>query len=135
MITDRENTFSLDQAITADASSTDVIDLGAIDSTSQANISKGKLIPYFHVTEAFNTLTSLTIELRTDSVSNMASPTVLYSKSVLLAGLTLGAKIFLPCVPVGTEQYLDMNYDVVGTDPTTGQITSGLVLDDQVNGH
>lgn len=129
MITDAHLLFSNAQAITADAASTNLIDLGAA-----ADIGVGEpLLIDVAVDEAFNTLTSLNIILETDDNAAFSSATALWTKNFLLASLTAGAKLNLPAIPVGCERYIRLRYDVVGTDPTTGKFTSRIVLNNQRN--
>lgn len=116
-----ETRFSDDQAITGDAASTNVLRVGPGD-FGQGN----DLYLDVYVTEAFNTLTSLNIALQTDDNSGFTSATTLYSAEVVLANLTLGAKIPLKAIPNGCEEYIRLNYTVTGTDPTTGKIFASL---------
>lgn len=126
MILDSTNLFSDDQAITATAASTNVIDLG---SATRGDIGKGTSIPLLvQVTTSFATLTSLTIAVQTDSVENFASPKTLTSQTIALAGLTAGAQAGFNVIPTGTdERYLRLYYTVTGSDATAGKITAGIV--------
>ena len=129
MLLDKQLLLSNAQAITADAASTNIYNTG-----SAADVGPGTPLRVFlGVDEAFDALTSLDIKLQCDSVENFASPKTLWTVNVLLAGLTLGAKIDLPPVPAGCEQYLRLYYDVNGSNPTVGKVTAGIVLDDQKN--
>lgn len=125
MIFDNTNIFSDDQAITATAASTNVIDLGA----SRGDIGKGIPIPILvQVTTAFATLTSLTVAIQTDSVENFASPKTLTEQTIALASLTAGAKFGFNILPLGTdERYLRVYYTVTGSNATAGNITAGIV--------
>jgi hypothetical protein len=119
--------FSDSQAITASADATNVIDTQSTPTLK--DLGQKDLFVRLIVTEAFNTLTSLTIECKSDSTTNLdTSETVHVSKSVALAALTLGAEFSLT-LPVGQdyERYLGMEYTVVGSNPTTGKITAILV--------
>lgn len=141
MIFDLQTLFSDGQAITADAASTNIIDLGATGTPYGGNAlvadyGKGTKIPIFlYVTESFNTLTSLTISLQVDTVENFASPTTVLSKTYTLAQLVAGfAADFPEYIPEGAnERYLRLFYDVTGTNPTTGAITAGVVAARQTN--
>ena len=129
MILSEQDEFSADQAIVATAESTNKIDL-----VVARNIAPGMPVPLLiKITEAFNTLTSLKIDVREDDNVGMASPTILASQTVLLAGLTLGAEIAIPFMPNNSEGFLDLNYTVTGTDPTTGKINAGFIVDRQTN--
>lgn len=127
MILDAQNLFSDEQAITADAVSTNVVDLGSAGGDNNFSIA-------ITITEAFNTLTSLEIQLQTDSVEAMSSAVVISEMSVLQADLTLGATYEFKVPSLRTEQFLRLNYDVTGTNPTTGTITAAVVKDFQSNG-
>lgn len=126
MIFDNTNIFSDDQAITASAASTNVINLG---SSTRGDIGKGTPIPVLvQVTADFATLTSLKVGIQTDSVENFASPKTLTEQTIALASLTAGAKFSFSIIPLGTdEQYLRLYYTVTGSDATTGKITAGIV--------
>ena len=129
MIIDKQTLFSDEQAITADAASTNVYDTG-----STADVGPGNPIQVFaQIMEAFNNLTSLDIKLQTSTDEAFSSPITLQTVSMLLAALTAGAKVSLSTLPEGCKRYLRLYYDVTGTDPTTGKITAGLVLDRQAN--
>src|SRR3546814_10245999 len=105
MIMDNTLVFSDGQAITADAGSTNVIDLGATGTPYGAasalvrDIGKGgcNISLYVGVVEAFNTLTSLQISLQVDDNAAFSSAkTVAQSAAIPLADLTLGAEIAFP---------------------------------------
>lgn len=94
------------------------------------------LIPIsMRVVEAFNTLTSLTITLESDSQADLAgSPVVHEQHTVLLAGLTLGVKLPFYYMPEGVYgRFIGFRYNVNGTDPTTGEITTIIGLHDDFN--
>lgn len=129
MILDKQTLLSNAQAITASAASTNIYDTG-----SAADIGPGSDVEVLLVVPAaFNTLTSLDIALQCDADVAFGSPKTLWTVNALLAGLTAGSKVRLPCVPVGCERYLRLYYAVNGANPTTGTITAGLILDDQAN--
>lgn len=139
MIFSAQQIFSDDQAITADADSTNVIDLGLpgtpYDAAAALNddIGKGAKIPLLvQVTADFNTLTSLNINLSTGATTALG--TTIATQNILLADLVAGKQINLDYLPNGiVEQYLGIEYDVVGTDPTLGNITAGIVMGVQTN--
>lgn len=137
MILDSENLFSDKQAITANAASTNVIDLGATGTPKLRNasalirdISKGEEIPLLvQFVEAFNNLTSLTVAVETDDNSAFSSAKVVHSQVVALADLALGKRLSIRELPYGVaERYLRLNYTVTGTAPTTGKITAGFTM-------
>lgn len=119
--------LSVDQAITATADSTNVIDCGATPTLRDLGICP--VYVEVVVTEAFNNLTSLAIAVKSDSTTNLdTSETVHATATPLLAALTLGARFILP-IPVGqnVERYLGIEYTVTGTAPTTGKVTAVVV--------
>ncbi|POF89643.1 Bbp16 family capsid cement protein [Pseudomonas putida] len=129
MLFDAKLLMSSAQAITASAASTDVIDRG-----DQKDVGRAGDIPLLvQVVEAFNTLTSLTIELQADDNSSFSSPRILFTAVVPLADLKLGYQVPVITLPQKTERYLRMNYTVTGTAPTTGKITAGIVAGVQTN--
>lgn len=123
MIIDNELVFSDSQAITADAASTNVIDLGAA-----GRAPGNKLAILAHVEESFNTLTSLNISVQSCAVEGFGSGVVTHQTvNVVLADLTAGQQIDIGPLLNGTLQYVRLNFDVVGTNPTTGKITAAVV--------
>src|SRR4051812_10861435 len=123
-ILDRQNLFSSDQALTASANSTDIIDLGSRD------VGAGEPDTVLvQVTEAFNNLTSLTVALQTSSTEAFSVPVQLTAATVALASLTAGAKFSIGAVPRGVLRYLRLAYTVTGSAPSTGKITAGVGVD------
>lgn len=123
MIIDYENLFSDDQAITADAASTNIIDLGSAKDSGPGD----SLELLIQVTEAFNNLTTLDVLVQTDTVEAFSSPTTLYQGQLALAALTLGKQFPMRFPASGMERYMRVYYDVTGTAPTTGKVTAALV--------
>jgi hypothetical protein len=141
MILSANQLFSDDQAITATAISTNVIDLGLPGTPFggvaplHQDVGKGAKIPILvQVTEAFNTLTSLTITLEVSAAAGLTSPVVLAEETVLLADLIAGKQMFNQVVPDGADlQFLGVRYTVTGTPPTLGKITAGISMGNQTN--
>lgn len=140
MIFDRSLLMSNAQAITATAPSTDTIDLGATGTVFGntaalvRDIGRGKEIPLrVQVVQAFNNLTSLSVAVQVDDNSSFSSPrTVVISQAIPLASLTVGYVFEEVGLIVGVnERHLRLNYTVVGTAPTTGQITAGITMGNQ----
>lgn len=135
MIFDEQALFSDKQAITADAASTNIIDLGAPGTPKHAqaaitqDIGKGRPVPMrIQVTEAFNNLTSLKVQVQVDDNTGFSSAKTVAEVTVLLADLVAGYVAPIQYVPRGTdERYMRLYYDVTGTAPTTGKVTAGLV--------
>lgn len=137
MLLDTQSMFSDAQAITADAPSTNVIDLGSVLTPTHAagpitrDLGKGRPIPILvQVVEDFATLTSLTVKLQKDTTSDFSSPTdVDAGPTVALADLVAGKRLTPFWLPEGLdERYVRLYYEVAGTDPTAGKVTAGLIF-------
>lgn len=144
MIMDNTLVFSDGQAITANAGSTNVIDLNATGTPYGAAAPVGRdigksshAIPLnIVVTETFNNLTSLVISLQVDDNAAFSSAkTVASSAAIPLASLVAGYRPSFPdYIPEGTdEQYMRLFYDITGAAPTTGKITASVVAGRQTN--
>lgn len=141
MIFSLQQLWSNDQAITATAISTNVIDTGVrgtpFDAAAAVNgdIGKGNPICFLaQVTADFDNLTTLAIALETSDNADLSSSTVLTSITVPLASLVAGYQIPVEFVPKGAVgRYLGLRYTVVGTAPTAGTITAGVTLGNQTN--
>ena len=136
MIFSKQQLFSDDQAITASAASTNLLDLGVEGTVLLApndlvrDIGKGTPIPiWIGVTVAFATLTSLKVAIQTDDdVAFGSAKTVLETEAIALANLVAGYRFNLDYIPLDTaERYVRLNYTVAGSDATAGQITAGIV--------
>lgn len=125
------------QAITATAVSTNSIDTRV--NSLPASVDLGEfgqdLWLVVVIPVAFNNLTSLQVELISDSNANLTtSPVSHFSKAILLAGLIAGANVVRVQVPSDDyKEFLGMRYTVVGTAPTTGSVIAFLTLDAQRN--
>ena len=141
MIMDRTLLFSDRQAITATATSTNIVDLGATGTVYGASapmvrdVGNGELIPlHCGVTESFNNLTSLTISIEVDDNAAFTSAKIVFtSPAYTAAQLATGAKRLLPdSLPTGTdERYVRLRYTVAGVAPTLGRITAGVTMGNQ----
>lgn len=131
MILDKEALFSDDQAITATAVSTNVVDLGA-----SRDIGKGTPVPLLiQVTEDFATLTDLTATVETsDSEDFSSSDTLATSGAIAAADLLAGYQFPVQYMPIGVKRYVRINYTVGGTNATAGTVTAGIVASHQ-HGH
>ncbi len=127
MLHDVYNTFSEQQAITATAASTDIMDCGY---ATTIGIGAGKqLYLVVELDEAFNTLTSLAFAFQTDDNAAFSSATTVDTRSIVLANLAaanIGNLYTFALPPTGLERYLRMNYTVTGSNPTTGKVTAYL---------
>lgn len=141
MIFDRTLLFSNAQAIVADARSTNVVDLGAPGTVYKAaaalSIDRGKSVRIpllIQIVEAFNTLTSMEIQVQVDNDEAFGSPKIVARQSLLLAELTVGKLITIRDMPEGVdERYMSIYYDITGTAPTLGKVTAGFVAARQTN--
>lgn len=142
MILSAQQLFSDDQAITATAVSTNVIDLGVRGTPYGAaaalngDVGKGTKIPLLvQVTEDFATLTSLTFTVEVSANSDLSSSTVLYSSgAVAAASLVAGYQLPIDVVPKGANaRYLGIRYTVGGSNATAGAVTAGIAMGVQTN--
>lgn len=146
MIFDQQTLFSDNQAITATAISTNVIDLQQIGIPVMnverlvRDIGKSDDIPLLlQVTETFNNLTSLTITVETcDDPTFVTAPVVHHTTvAIPLAQLIAGFRTNMPHIPEGgapgMKRYLGVRYTVIGTAPTLGKMKSGVVAGVQTN--
>lgn len=127
MITDRELTFSNDQAVTTGTQvSTDKVDTGV----AGININTNRELQIFvSVTTAFTGGTSLNVNLVESASADLSSPTVLASSGVITeANLTEGKVLLRTGVPRTSQRYLGLQFVTVGTH-TAGTIFGGIVRD------
>lgn len=126
MLYDLENLFSNNQAVTADAASTNVVKMAAGPLKEVAN---GTPIPLrIQVTEAFATLTSLNIKVQTATDAAFTTPvTLAETGDVPVASLKAGYVAPINFIPKGNKGYMRIYYDVTGSSATTGKITAGIV--------
>lgn len=117
MMIDKNLVFSEEQKITATAASAKKVD------TIDGGAEYSNLWVVVLVKEAFNTATSLTLSLRQADAEGMGSADTLVSTVVPLADLKAGAAFGFR-LPLFNKRYLDMNYTVTGSNPTTGKITA-----------
>jgi hypothetical protein len=131
-IFDKETEFSLDQEINGDAVSTNYYDRAAADADA---LEGGGLWLAVTVTEAFNTLTSLDVSFISATAADLTTGQIKHhTKSIPLANLTLGNTIWIGPLGDGpTGRYLGVDYNCVGTDPTTGKVTARLTTQPQRN--
>ena len=142
MLLDKQNLMAEDQAITATAASTNIIDLGALGTTWQGgtppvpNKKGGEALRILvQVTADFATCTSIQAVVQTDSVEAFSSPaTVLSGAAVAVADAVAGAHLLEVQLPRAVaERYVRINFVVVGDAATAGTVTAGLTMDQQNN--
>jgi hypothetical protein len=136
MLTSVQQEFSDSQNVTADAASTNIIDLGATGTVLNApaalvrDIGKGEPIPIYVRLDsaAGGTNPTLIVDVQVDTVENFASPTTVAS-SESLAGGAAGEEVYLNVyLPEDTNQrYLRLYYDVGGTSPDY-TLSAGVVM-------
>lgn len=127
MLTDREKTFSNNQAPTTGTQvSTDVYDQGV----AGININTNRELQVFvSVTTAFASGTSLAVNLIESASADLSTPTVLIGSGVIAeASLTKGAVLLRAAVPRTTKRYLGLQFVTVGTH-TAGAVFGGIVRD------
>ena len=129
MLYDKENLFSENQAITADAASTNVVKLAQ---GQLKEVAFGTPIPLrIQVTETFTGATSVEIKVQTDDNEAFSSPTTLATTGAI-SGSDLVAGYVAPInfIPKGNEGYMRLYYDVTvgsGGSISAGKITAGIV--------
>ncbi len=141
MIFSADEIFSQDQAVTADAISTNVIDLGepqrAVGATAaqavlNRDIGNADIPILIQVAATFNNCTSITITVRTGATTTPTN--VRASMTVLVADLVAGRQLPIMYVPRGVnERYVAVHYDVTGTPPAAGAFTAGITMGNQTN--
>lgn len=138
MITSKQQTFSDGQVVTADAASTNVIDLGAPGTVLGApaamvrNIGKGRPVPLYVQldADASGTTPTLDVRLEVDNDVNFGSAKVV-ARSEQIAGGAAGDRVSLYAVGErADERYMRLFYDVGGTTPSY-TISAGIPLADQ----
>lgn len=113
--------FSDDQAITADAASTNYVDVGKF-------AGKGEPIEMMiRVTTSFNNLTSLHVSVTECDTVDGTYTDVMSGPEVLAASLVAGYVFKFKYLPKTTDRYIKLHYDVTGTAPTAGAIAAEIV--------
>lgn len=125
MIIDYNLQLSDAQSVTADAASTNVIDLGA-----DRDIGPGedmKIVVSFDVAMGGSSPT-LAVQVETDDNSSFSSAsTVLTSRTISAAA---AGDTLVMGLPDQNERYIRLNYDVGGTSPTM-TVSASIVKDAQ----
>ena len=133
MILDKQNLMSENQAVTATAVSSNIIDLGAEHAYVPHINEEGLIEVLSQVTEDFAGLTDLKVTLETSVDEAFTSPIeVVSSGAVAVADLKAGKKFPVIALPEDLKQYIRIKYTVNGVG-TAGKITSGLVVNRQTN--
>ncbi len=123
------------QAVTADAVSTNTIDLSNV--TPKRRVGTGESITVFFSVDVAADFTTTdetyAFQVIASASADLSSPTVLQQRTLTAAQLVAGAK-FVVDVPIDQPQlrYLGVNYDVGGTTPTI-TVTACVVPSDFVD--
>lgn len=129
MLLDKENLFSDNQAITADAASTNVINIA---DGNFKEVAFGTPIPIrIQVTEGFTGASSLEIKVQTATDAAFTTPVTLATTGAIgSANLTAGYVAPINFIPKGNLGYMRLYYDVTvasGGSISAGKITAGIV--------
>ncbi len=127
-MTDRETTFSNNQAVTTGTQvSTDKYNTGL---ANHPNINTGyELKVLVLVTTTFTGGTSLQVNVIESPNSDLSSPTVIHTGAVVAeASLVAGTRLIATALPRTSKQYLGLQFVTVGTHGA-GAIWGGLVRD------
>lgn len=128
--------FSVAQAVTASAASTNFINLGlpktppGSPASLKRDIGGGNTQAVeIEVVTTFTGLTSLSASIQVDDNASFTTPKTVATTGVIpVAGLVAGAKLPISMVPQGAnEQYMRVYYTVVGSG-TAGAISAALVF-------
>lgn len=130
MILDEQGLFSNKQAIKTSCASENILDMG------KREVSFGTPVELFvQVSEEFNNLTSLTINVQTATDEEFSDAIDLIEQTMTLAELKQGAVSNIKFLPKGNLGYMRLSYTVTGTAPTTGAILAGVVDGTQQSFH
>lgn len=127
-MTDRETTFSNNQAVTTGTQySTDKYDTGL---ANHPNINTNRELQVLCVvTTTFTGGTSLAVNLVESANADLSSPTVLATSGVIAeASLTAGTRLLATALPRTSKRYLGFQFVTVGTHGA-GAVFGGLVRD------
>lgn len=144
MLMDLQSMFSDQQSLVGAGAalipSTNVIDLGAVDTPKHAagpitrDLGKGRPIPVLvQVTEAFvddggNDFTQLTLAIEIDDAEGFGTKSTVMSVVIPQADLTLGARLIPFYLPEGiNKRYVRLAY-TPNQGLSAGKITAGLVF-------
>lgn len=133
---DLANTFSNEQAVTATALSTNVIDTGPLFTGNARNLGASDLYLLITVTEAATAAgaATVTFTLETDDNAGISSGAVLWTSTAIgKATLVAGYQIVIE-LPLGAsyERYLAVRYTVATGPLTAGKFHTSLTRDKPV---
>ncbi|MDD3238227.1 MAG: hypothetical protein PHV37_09050 [Candidatus Gastranaerophilales bacterium] len=129
---DKENLLCDGQAITADAATTNTIDLGK---GTPGDKGFGTPKPFFaQVIEDFDNLTSMAFKLQTCATESGTYTDIYTSGDIALASLKAGYRFPINFLPKGCKRYLKGYFDITGTTaPTKGKVTAGFTAGDDAS--
>ena len=143
MIIDSQALFSDDQAVTATAVSSNIIDLGATGTVPggstalSRDIGKGtpvEILIQWTVAAVSGGASTVTVDLETDDNSSFSSATTLATTGAIAkATLVAGYQMKIYYMPRGAERYIRLNYTVAIANLTAGAVTAGIVAGVQTN--
>lgn len=137
MIIDRQNQFSDAQAVTVDAISARVLDLGPLGGSTAntiRDIGAGKTL-YLHILVTTTLLASggaatLTTSLESDSTADLATSATVHWTSDAIAKASLVAGYWIAkgiAIPAGAyERYLGLRYNATTNDFSSGNVTAWM---------
>lgn len=132
MMYDKLLTFGTDQAVTATAASTDIVDLGATRDIGNGEPMSLVILCTESATASGSATVTFTFE--TDDNSGFSSAANLASSGAIgKASLTAGTEVLRVRVPFGVERYLRVNYTVATGPLTAGKFTAFLAHDRQTS--
>jgi hypothetical protein len=141
MLLSKQTLLSDQQAVTASAASTNIIDLGAAGTPVRGNalvrdIGAGQPVGILiQATEAFTAAgaATLTVTLEVDDNDAFGSATTVWTSGAIgKATLVAGYRLPIEYLPKGVnERYLRAYYTVATGPMTAGKITCGLMIDGQ----
>lgn len=134
-IQDNALIFSEEQVITASAFADNSLDIlqGNITRIRPRDIAPGNNIWwYVFIHETFNNLTSLNVELFTNTIDSFSgAEQLVFDFDILLAELQERTFVINARLPNSRgERFYSPRYSVVGSNPTLGQVTSGFSIAD-----
>lgn len=137
-IIDSQLLLSENQAVTATAASTNVIDFGATGTPVRSSVAldrdlgKSEVELTAQVTADFTGLTSLALAIQV-SADNSTYTDVYNSGAIVLASLKKGYQFKIGCLPLGSnKRYMRAYFTVVGTG-TGGTLTVAVGTYPQIN--
>lgn len=145
MLLDKQNLFSDKQTLAFAAGSvlsTNTIDLGAtgtvpgLGGSPISDPGRSEVGLVATITEAVNNATSVKAELVMADNAALSSNLVVLQDTgaIAIASLVPGYQFRFSGLPPGiNKRYLGMRYTNVGTTPTTGAVTAGIVINKQTN--